>query len=687
MRKKNKLVNILGITLFSTAVLISITSVDVYANSNNLPLVESTSSSIGGTLDGTPTTENVPENKPMLNQAQGTDTTPVDHTIEEDFPDDAPDSQVIVFPDAELDKAVRNELNIADNSDITVGDFRNVKSNISLSMNSGPFVADYTGMEAFKYLPSQYVVNFNTDFGTNRMDFTKLYGVRFGVLIFNGDMRNQDLASITKISTDSMYQSGFYGDGDYQGDPNGLTNEQLKVVGPWLVQMYNNDAKGFKHIGLGNDNLTDLSPLAGVDHNKEGWIISLGNYMVDNDPVYIVDKDVNVVDAKPMLGLDGERLDDYKSTFEILNANGENKKSHDLKHLDNGQYEYDPISLRAGSNYITYGDYGFIYDSNNPNYSYLEKNYGVDADSGPVLKYDVMNYRRIIRQEHPTVTINFVDQSGNELQSAVTINGNKIGEQFDLTNQSQLAGYTLVSPTDLTGQYTQNPQIITLVYKADGNSGNGSGNNSGGSSVDRTIKDSIQYIATYPKEPAVDLFDINGHRNTTCQLAENSAWYSDKIMTLNGVKYYRVATNEWVKVDDAYVYTPITGLVRTYNKNSRTTGTALVNAREKTVNRALAYGTDWIADRIVEFSGQQYYRVATNEFVAAEDVFEYTAVNGTVTTKYQAVVYDETGQKTSRSIASGTKLKTDKTAQFNGSMYYHVGTNEYLLATDVTFDK
>lgn len=701
--KTKRLVKVFGVTLFSTIILLSANTQVVKSDTNDKSIQNTTEQKADDTtavntsatnidLSGNVTGKDVPitnEKPPLTDKAELDKENNTNQGPVENYPDDAPDTQVIDFPDPVLNSKGRAALNIADGKDITVGDIRNYKSNVSINnLSDTATIANFTGMGSFKYLPDNLKVDLQSNFGNNKVDFSKLQGVNYGILYLRGDFVFQDVTPLAAIPTQTIYQIGLNGSGNYQQNPNGLQNSQLKQLGKWLTDIYNNDVTNFKHIDLGMGSLTDFSPLSGFDKTKDGWLVSLGNYVVDSDPVYIVNKDKNVIDVKPVLGIDGERVDNYNSTFEILDANGKNTKSHLLKKLDNGQYEYDPISMRDGSSYITYGDYGFIYDSNNPNYSYLQIIYGKDNNNGLVFKHDVMNYRKAIRQENPSVTIKYVDEQGNTLKDSTVVNGSKIGDPYDLTEHSQLEGYKLVSPTDLTGNYTQNPQELTFVYKADGDDGGntGGGNNSGGgSTVDRQIEDSIQYISTFADEPPVDIFDINGNRDITRVLGTNTPWYSDKIMTLNGVKYYRVASGEWFKMADVYVYTPKSGLVRTYQYSTKSGSKTLIDAHTTVLNRALASGTDWIFDRTAEFNGKTYYRVSTNEFVELKDVFEYNNISGTVTTTQQTQLYDETGRTSNRNLASGITFKTDRMAEINNEKYYRVGINEYVKASDVKF--
>jgi hypothetical protein len=635
-------------------------------------------------LPGTPT-ENTTNQTPNEELDQPTNKIPPKGDVVEPtqpYPDDAQDTDVIDFPDPILSGQVKSALRLDDDQDVTVGTIRNYNAKqLSIYANdeSSP-IGNFVGMEAFKYLPSDTRVNFNANFGNNKVDFSELAGVNYGILTLTGNMVGQDLDALHSISTDTIYQVGLSGSGNYQANPNGLTNAQLAVVGDWLTDIYNNDVAQFKHVSLGMNNLTDFSPLSGMNRDITGWVVSLGNYVVSTEPVVnIVDKDVNTVQAEPIYDLTGKNVNDklYDSTFEMA----DNKKSHLLKALGNGVYEYDPIAMRSGSTWITYGYYGFIYDSNNPNVSYLQIAYSGDYNKGLVFKYDVMTYRKANVLTAPLITVNYIDQAGTVIKPQESVTGEKIGDAYDLTDRSAIDDYTLTTPEALTGNYTQDPQEITLVYKTnDDSGGNGEnpgggngGGNGGGSTTDRDVVNSIQYISTHPNQPAVDLYDFDGNKTGNRQLAPASNWYSDKIMTLNGTKYYRVATNEWVKIESAYEYVPNNTLIRTNLNQTKLNAKTLINSETEFVqNRALANGTDWKTDRTAILNGIKYYRVATNEFVKADDVFEYVPVSGRISTNNQTVLYDENGTDTGKTIAQGSVYLTDRSVNIQNQTYYRV---------------
>jgi len=91
-------------------------------------------------------------------------------------------------------------------------------------------------------------------------------------------------------------------------------------------------------------------------------------------------------------------------------------------------------------------------------------------------------------------------------------------------------------------------------------------------------------------------------------------------MTLDGVEYYRVATDLWAKSENVYVYHPINSKVLV----DKGKFAKLVTSQGKPVtDRELKSNSGWYTDRYTYINNAKYYRVATNEFVSADYVEEY----------------------------------------------------------------
>lgn len=139
--------------------------------------------------------------------------------------------------------------------------------------------------------------------------------------------------------------------------------------------------------------------------------------------------------------------------------------------------------------------------------------------------------------------------------------------------------------------------------------------------VEPTITKKNQLVSTAICKGYVSLYKISGtniSKVTDQALSAFSDWQSDEMVTINGEKYYRVATNKWVKDQNVYVYQPLDTVVKTkqnlvYMKNDEF---------NNITNRALAANSSWKIDRIayLEHDSTPYYRVSTNEFVRKDDI-------------------------------------------------------------------
>ncbi|APU72149.1 SLAP domain-containing protein [Companilactobacillus crustorum] len=117
------------------------------------------------------------------------------------------------------------------------------------------------------------------------------------------------------------------------------------------------------------------------------------------------------------------------------------------------------------------------------------------------------------------------------------------------------------------------------------------------------------------------------------------------------------------------------GIVYLYNKDLK-----------KTTNRALAKGTDWYSDQELVKDGKTYYRVATNEWVSAKDVYAYEVHTGVIKTKsgeFKTLVNSEGTSVANRGLAGNSLWQNDRIVKINGKTYYRVATNEFILASDV----
>lgn len=102
-------------------------------------------------------------------------------------------------------------------------------------------------------------------------------------------------------------------------------------------------------------------------------------------------------------------------------------------------------------------------------------------------------------------------------------------------------------------------------------------------------------------------------------LDDESAWKTDRTVMINGEKYYRVSTNEYIKSSDVIQGIVQKGIIKIVNPlGAKMYLDADTSNVDKT--RQLSKNSLWIFDRIVKVNNHTYYRVATNDWVDSNDV-------------------------------------------------------------------
>ena len=135
-------------------------------------------------------------------------------------------------------------------------------------------------------------------------------------------------------------------------------------------------------------------------------------------------------------------------------------------------------------------------------------------------------------------------------------------------------------------------------------------------STPNTIENINHLLATFPDKGDVTLYRQDGSLVKNRALGNGTDWFSDKVMTTNQGKMYRVSTSEWVKAADVYLYESQDLVIETKNDDQMLTS----SEGNPIKNRALAPNTTWRTDQLATINGKMYYRVATNEFVPVDSV-------------------------------------------------------------------
>jgi len=195
--------------------------------------------------------------------------------------------------------------------------------------------------------------------------------------------------------------------------------------------------------------------------------------------------------------------------------------------------------------------------------------------------------------------VNYVDSKTKKRVSSLTLNG-----MVNSVNKLPLPkGYKVTAGSSNVVTFSKDVTEFTIFVEKI-------------TTINTNIKTHISTISTHPGT-AISLYNQNGKSIKNRALAGDSAWSSDKVMTLNGNTYYRVATNEWVKASDVYEYITKKGTVKTSQGGYKNLFTS---KGKKVQSRGLASKTDWATDKVATINGQAMYRVATNEWVKAADI-------------------------------------------------------------------
>jgi len=219
-------------------------------------------------------------------------------------------------------------------------------------------------------------------------------------------------------------------------------------------------------------------------------------------------------------------------------------------------------------------------------------------DRGFFLLNDGKTFTSYVNKKDTTFNISYVDEATDKEV------GTQSGKNVDGTTVvlSSPKGYSFVNADDVN--YTVNkdePNATIYVKKSD----------------DSNVE-ANDIVATYPgKGNYVKIYDADGNLNDDVVLSSGSSWIIDQTREINGVEYYRVATNEYIKASDAYKYTPLQSVVTTKSGDVK----PVYNSKgQLVIDLALDKSTPWYTDRSATIKGEKMYRVATDEWVRATDV-------------------------------------------------------------------
>ncbi|TDG73865.1 hypothetical protein C5L30_001357 [Companilactobacillus farciminis] len=610
------------------------------------------------------------------------------------IPSNVTDSTVVNFADPLLGAAVKTALNIPASDPITVGDIKGyVNPTLGIMMTSyemdhpagggspqpGSSMTDQQdtpiesldGMQYLQLLPTKTSVIFQAKLASDEnanTDLRPLDGINFSQLTLDGNFSDSDAKEIdvSQLADLNLSKATYFelSGGSTTEPTGGLNNQELAEVAPTIVKFANN-GQSYHTIELGYSGISDFTPLQGVESGQGVSVIAVSNTVNDPTPIYAVTGQPITFTAPKLLDLDGKDLaGNYHYSSSVLSTA---LKDDNLTNNDNDSYTLTNADPNA--KYLTYGQIGFA--------DYTPDAYTYETKGTTLFENVTMVSQPLVWQAHPTVTINYVDSSGQPILSdgapmTKTIDGNLIGDSYDLTSDSQVPGYTLTSPTtSLTGTFTQSPKVVDLTYEV---------------TPQTSSSETTQPVVTQPTTTTttsstsgrvpIAVYDVEGDSPSAEKLEDMGVRATTQI---DGQLFYLVGYGQWVLASDySDVVSPTSGVVRTFDSTS-----GLVNAYGQPVSEKLMPNTEWKYSKIVTINGAKYYQVATDEFLPVQSGVEFVSTKGTVKTQTRTALYDSQGKSLGQSLSSGTSWYTDGYAMINGVKMYRVATDEWIPASDV----
>lgn len=662
------------------------------------------------------------------------------------IPSNVTDSTIVNFADPLLAKVVKQNLNLKPTDNITVGAIKNFVNpliNVSVStyqvqqkntpgfsmtdQDSTP-IESLDGMQYLQLLPKSTQVIFQAKLASDanaNSDLTPLEKVNFAHLIIDGDLSDPkakeiDLSPLAKFDLSKTSYLELSGDQSVSST-SGLNDEKLAEVAPVINKFANNGLTG-NLMELGYSSISDFTPLKPAFNAPQFLLVAATNTVVNKTPVYAVTGQPIAFTAPKLLDpLGNDLASTYRFSYSVAQAD---LAEGNLTNTGGDNYVLSKPAPNAPILY--YGNIGWVYSSDPK--SYIREKLG-----NGTFQAILMNAQPIIWQAHPTVTITYVDKTGQPILEKgapmKTVSaGNSIGDKYDFTKDSEVAGYTLTNPvTDLKGIYTQDPQFIKLVYsKLVSKSGSTttktvkpikvepkdriavkiydvSGNSTGkdayladmGVKATTTINGKLFYLVGYGQWVEASSYNIvksatagivrtfdsstpifNAYGKSVGVLPSNTAWKYSRTVTIDGTDYYQVAPDEFLPMTNSVAFTPAsTPMSVTVVSASR-----LYDSKGESLRTILPVGSSWKTDGCAMINGVKMYRVATDEWISANDSKTYEPVATVYKTVGSTPLYDETGKVLARKLPAGTSWEVDQAIMINGQKYCRVATNEYVKA-------
>lgn len=549
---------------------------------------------------------------------------------------------VIDIKDPTLSSMVKWSLGLNNKDKVTVGEFQKFNSsefflNETVYLSGiNPNATDETdtpienldGLQVLKYLPKNTQVFFQVKLASDpkaNLDLSPLYGVPIYNFTLDGNYSDAkakkiDLDQLVKLDISKATNVELTGDTAVSAN-SGITQAQLEKIAPWLVK-YANNGKTYNDIVLNNGSISDFSALKGINRTNSVTVFVNHNNVVSTTPVYATASKAGLTfTALPFKGIDGEDLaSTYHYTTTVKTPADDN-----LVHVKGDVYKIADPDTSAKK--LTYGIIGDYISSNDD--SMLQKSYG-----NSTLEYFGMYSQPLIWKTSTKPVI----KPATSAQSGSSTGSSSVPDTVG--NESSGTTTTPVAPT-----YVDKSGIV------------------------RTFNG-------YTK-----LTDIEGN-TLAVELGPNTGWTYDRVVEINGQQYYEVGTNEYLLADNGITYTPI----QTRTVLAASSAVSLFNSKGVKLSTTLPARSSWLTDSSATINGVKMYRVASDEWVAADTVnvsgskVVSTTFPKVFTAKVKTPVYSATGKLLDYQLATGTSWKVDRKVVINGIAYYRIATDEFVRA-------
>lgn len=599
------------------------------------------------------------------------------------IPSNVTDDTVVKFADPLLGDIVKNSFGLTPTQDLTVGEVKKIlpnnvlisetnyllrqnKTQTSMSDDQDTPIESLDGMQYLQLMPAKSTLSFQVDLAADNKanpDLRPLENIPLQSLTLSGNFSSPKGQQID-VNQLSNLDFSKATDLELNGDPkvsvnSGLNDQELKAVEPTLDK-YADNGQSSHLIELTNSQITDFSPLQGTSTGNSVTAIASNDTIGIATPVYAVENQPISFTAPKIIGINGKDIaDTYHFSYTVAKAD---LADDNLTNLGNDNYVLKTPDSSAAQ--LTYGHIGWAY-STNPD-AYVAKTVG-----NTTFDTIITNVQPLIWQKNPTVTINYLDASGKPIEQngqALTkvVAGTTIGSPYDLTADSEVEGYSLTSDAGLLkGSFTQNPQVVNLVF---------SQNPVQSAPSAETPVITPTTAPTKPQLVQVKMVD----KNTT--VGSNLAAIGVQGTTEVNGKLFYLSKGEYIAASDYEAVLPGAGQLKTFNKE-----TTLFDSKGQPIKDVLTPNSGWKFDQIVAINGQAFYRVATDEYLSADEsiVFKPVDAKSVVTVPSNTMLYNSQGQLLSQGLKAGSSWNTDGYVLINGVKMYRVATDAYVKADGI----